>query len=138
MFRPLNVPQSVIAVLVMAVLPNGVLSADMSRSEHDHAPTSTSKAAGSGGSMDMHMSMMRGMKEMQGMKMTGDLDYDFAVMMRHHHSQGIQMAERESREGKDEKMRELARKIIEGQKKEVAELDAWLKAHPKAGGSKGK
>ena len=102
--------------------------------EHDHDVGKNSAA--SGPSMEMHQSMMKGMKGMQGMKPTGDIDHDFATLMRHHHQQGIRMAEYEVKHGKDAKMREMAQKIMESQKKEIAEFDEWLKAHPLSGSKK--
>ena len=44
-------------------------------------------------------------------------------MMSQHHQTGIQMAEQVVRNGKDPKVKALARKIIEGQKEEKKELD---------------
>ena len=86
------------------------------------------KAGGGGASMEMHKSMMQGMKEMQSMKPSGNMDQDFAMMMRHHHAKGIEMAQHELKHGKDPKMREMAQKIVDNQKKEIAEFDQWLKS----------
>lgn len=83
-----------------------------------------------------HKSMMKGMKDMQGMKPSGNMDRDFAMMMRHHHLQGIQMSQRQLKHGKDPKMREMAQKIMDSQK-EIAEFDEWTKSVSHAG-SKGK
>ena len=88
-----------------------------------------SKGAGhSGPSMEMHKNMMKGMKEMQGMKPSGNMDHDFAMMMRHHHQQGVEMAQHQIKHGKDPKMREMAQKIMDSQKKEIAEFDEWMKS----------
>jgi uncharacterized protein (DUF305 family) len=88
---------------------------------HAHSPESAAA------SKQMHESMMGGMKGMQAMKMSGDSDRDFAMMMRKHHEDGIKMAQIELDKGKDSKMKEMARKIIDSQKKEIAEFDEWLK-----------
>jgi uncharacterized protein (DUF305 family) len=64
------------------------------------------------------------------MKMTGDQDYDFAMMMRKHHADGVKMAEKQLDKGKDPEMRAAAKKIVEAQKKEIAEFDKWLAEHP--------
>lgn len=64
------------------------------------------------------------------MTMTGDQDYDFAIMMRMHHLQGVKMAQKEIDKGKDPDMRTAAKKIVDAQKKEIAEFDKWLAAHP--------
>ena len=105
------------AVAVGAALSNA--------SAHDEP---ASKGGASGASMEMHKNMMRGMKEMQGMKPSGNMDHDFAMMMRHHHQQGIEMAQHQLKHGKDAKMREMAQKIVDSQKKEIAEFDEWMKS----------
>ena len=87
----------------------------------------------SGPSMEMHKNMMKGMKEMQGMKPSGNMDHDFAMMMRHHHQQGIEMAQHQLKHGKDAKMREMAQKIMDSQKKEIAEFDEWMKSSGHSG-----
>ena len=89
--------------------------------------------SGSGASMEMHKSMMKGMKEMQSMKPSGNVDHDFAMMMRLHHQQAIEMAQHELKHGKDAKMRQMAQKIVDDQKKEIAELDEWMKSSGHSG-----
>ena len=76
-------------------------------------------------SMD-HMDM-----DHKHMKMTGDQDYDFAMMMRMHHIQGVKMAQKDIDKGRDPDMRAAAKKIVEAQKKEIAKFDKWLAAHPR-------
>ena len=44
---------------------------------------------------DMHDAMNNMMQQMQTMKPTGDPDYDFAMMMKHHHQGSIDMAKSE-------------------------------------------
>ena len=87
----------------------------------------------SGSSMEMHKNMMKGMKEMQGMKPSGNIDHDFAMMMRHHHQQGVEMAQHQLKHGKDAKMREMAQKIVDSQKREIAEFDEWMKSSAHGG-----
>ena len=90
---------------------------------------STKGEAMSMASMDMHKSM-EGMKEIMGaMKMTGNTDYDFAVMMRMHHQGALDMAEAELKHGKDPTMRSMAKTIIAAQKKEIKQFDQWLDKH---------
>lgn len=81
---------------------------------------------------DMHQMMLNGAHESMGMKPTADIDRDFVVMMRHQHKISVRLAEHEMQHGKDPRARELASKIAETQKKEMQELDAWLKARPAA------
>jgi len=117
-------------IVALAVAGFPLSSAVHAADKGDHGHEASKKGAMSGPSMEMHRSMMKGMKEMQGMKPSGHMDHDFAIMMRHHHMQALEMAQFELQHGKDGKMRDMAQKIIDGQKKEIAEFDEWLKANP--------
>ena len=84
-----------------------------------------------GGAMDMKAMDMKGMmkdsnEKMSSMKMTGNADVDFAMMMRMHHQGAIDMAEAELRNGKDLQMKKMAKSIIADQKKEIAQFDKFL------------
>lgn len=80
--------------------------------------------------MDMK-SMMAGMNEkMAMMKSSGNVDVDFAMMMRVHHQAAVTMAEAELQNGKDPQMRVMAKDIIYAQKKEIAVFDKFLAKHP--------
>ena len=110
------------------------------------APTPTPDKAHSGSMAGMGTGMdMKGMKnmdmqammkgnndQMSGMKMTGNVDVDFAMMMRIHHQGAIDMAQVELRDGKAPEMRKMAKDIIAAQKKEIAQLDRFLakSGHP--------
>ena len=76
--------------------------------------------------MDMKSMMKNNDDKMASMKMTGNADVDFAMMMRVHHQGAIDMAQAELRDGKDAQMRKLATNIIAAQKKEIAQLDKFL------------
>jgi len=79
-----------------------------------------------GGAMDMK-SMMKDMNDkMASMKMSGDADVDFAMMMRIHHLGAIDMAQAQLRDGKNAQMRRMATNIIAAQKKEISELDKFI------------
>ena len=80
-----------------------------------------------GGDMQSHMRSM--MKNMDSMKMTGNTDVDFAATMKMHHQGAIDMAQAELQNGKDVKMRSLAKQIIKDQQKEIKEFDKWLAKH---------
>jgi len=95
-------------------------------SKQQHESMSAKGDAKSMDSMDMHKAMMKGMKDMGAMKSSGDIDHDFAMMMKMHHESALDMAEVELQQGKDPKMRSMAKKIIESQKKEIKEFDQWL------------
>lgn len=83
-----------------------------------------------GASKEMQTSMMSGMEKMKDMKLSGDTDKDFAMMMKMHHQQALEMAKPEVDHGKSPEMKAMARKIIKDQTKEIAQLDAWMKKHP--------
>lgn len=84
--------------------------------------------------MPMHKSMMKGMKDMEAMKSSGNVDHDFAMMMKKHHESALDMAQVELHYGKDAKMRSMAKNIIASQQKEIKEFDQWLakQKHPMA------
>ena len=81
---------------------------------------------GAAGQYDMKGSMMMGMDEMQKMQPSGDVDKDFATMMKMHHQQALDMAEMELAHGKSAEMKAMAKKIIAAQKKEITQFDQWL------------
>lgn len=66
----------------------------------------------------MHMGMQASGKRMNAMKMSGDTDRDFAMMMAEHHQGAIAMAEIEVKHGKNAELRTMAKKMIAAQKKE--------------------
>ena len=70
-------------------------------------------------------------KQMDGMSMTGDADYDFAVNMRMHHQMAVDMSAAELKEGKSPQMLRMAKSISAAQKKEIAAFDQWIARHPK-------
>jgi len=93
-------------------------------------PSSTGHSQMSGaGSDEMHRAMKSGMEKMGEMKSTGDIDKDFAMMMRMHHQQAVDMAKIEAQKGKSAEMKSLATKIIADQQKEIRQLDKWLAKH---------
>jgi uncharacterized protein (DUF305 family) len=81
---------------------------------------------GAAGSHDMKASMMMGMDSMQKMPMSGDIDKDFAMMMKMHHQQALNMAELQLAQGTSPEMKAMAKQIIVAQKKEIAQFDKWL------------
>ena len=75
---------------------------------------------------DMKQSMTMGMDSMQKMPMSGDIDKDFAMMMKIHHQGALDMAQMELAQGKSPEMKAMAKQIIASQKKEIAQFDKWL------------
>lgn len=62
---------------------------------------------------------------------TGDPDADFRIQMIPHHEGAIEMAEVAIKYAKDPATRQLAQTIADDQKREVAEMKAWLAEHRK-------
>lgn len=78
----------------------------------------------------MHQVMQASQQKPMAMKMTGHPDHDFAMMMRAHHEAGIAMAQIQAESGKDKEMIQMAKKIIDAQKREIKKFDAWSAKHP--------
>ena len=76
------------------------------------------------GMMATHDPMMGGM-------MAEDPDVAFACAMIPHHQGAINMAEVELQFGDDNQMRQMAKMIIDAQKKEIAELTQWIEEQPR-------
>ena len=73
---------------------------------------------GTAGPQDMKASMMLGMDGMQKKPMSGDTDKDFAMMMKMHHQQAVNMAETELANGKSPEIKTMAKQIITVQKRD--------------------
>jgi uncharacterized protein (DUF305 family) len=102
--------------------PSGVSRPQATQGSHMHM---AGQQGMSEGSSAIHEAMMKGMQSMQGMKMTGDTDTDFASMMIQHHQQAIAMAQAQLKHGKSNELRTQAQKIIEDSKKDIAEFEKW-------------
>ena len=85
--------------------------------------TSMMQTSGISAAMDKMMT------EMHQMKMTGNVDADFAMMMKCHHQGAVDMAQAELKSGTDEKLKAMAQKIIDAQKAEISALDNFLNAN---------
>ena len=73
---------------------------------------------------ELHQAMMRMMDKMKSMKMTGDADHDFAMMMAEHHQGSIDMSRIIVKQGKDEKIKAMAQSILDKQSQEQQQLRA--------------
>lgn len=60
---------------------------------------------------------------------TGDVDRDFAVMMRAHHLEGVDMAKRLIADGRSTRLKAMARRIVKDRQREILELEAWSARH---------
>ena len=97
-----------------------------------HSAMSSQDMAHSKGSHDLHKAMAEGMQEMHSMKMSGDMDHDFASMMIHHHEQAIAMSKAQLNSGKDAQVKRKATEIIAASEKDIAELNKWMAQHKAA------
>lgn len=106
-------------------------TANAQHSGHPDSPAAKPPAASSAegkseGSQELHQTMMDGMQRMQSMQPSGNVDKDFAEMMVMHHQSAMQMAKEQIEHGKSPEMKAMARKMMESQQKEAAQLEQWL------------
>ena len=102
------------------------------KDDSQHAAHNTDKTS----SYNTFSSQMKGAisemeSSMKSMKMTNDVDHDFATMMIPHHQSAIDMSEAILKYGTDGEMKNIAEKIKSDSEKEMNELKAWLKDHNK-------
>lgn len=82
------------------------------------------------GNSEFGKKSMDRMTEMKDMKMeSGSLDAMFASMMIPHHEDAIEMSDEYLKEGRNEELKKLARKIRDANKKEKEDLKKWLDDH---------
>lgn len=81
-----------------------------------------------GGNTDAQASKMNGHQCMT-MHHSKDADANFIRDMIPHHQMAVDMAEKELKNGKDPKAREMAEKILDAQKREIADMQKWLSKH---------
>lgn len=85
----------------------------------------------------MMKSMQSSMTKMMGMKVTGDPDHDFAMMLKMHHQSAVDMSDMEIKQGKNAQVKALGTKVKTNNQKEIKELDQFLSSHkPMSGSSK--
>ena len=75
---------------------------------------------------------MKAMQDMhQKMMSADDMDPDraFALKMIQHHQGGIEMARVVQQHGDDAEIKQMAQKMADEQRKDIAELQAWLDRH---------
>ena len=119
--------RGVVVAITLCTLP---FSAIAQTTPGTPAKMEMDKSSSTDASMKMHKSMDDMQKKTAAMKMTGNHDIDFAMMMVAHHQGAIDMAQAEIEAGKDPAMIKIAKSIITAQKKEIAQFEAWLKKHP--------
>ena len=70
----------------------------------------------------------KSMHEMQAMQSTGDVDLDFAAMMKLHHMSAIESSQLVLQNGSDPALKTMAQKMLRDQQKEVDEFNAFISA----------
>lgn len=107
-----------LAALVIALSVNPALADSKG---HGHAAGDSSRAHQS-----MQDAMSSGMNKMMSMKSTGDVDRDFATMMKGHHEMAIDMAKTEMDKGKSPELKSMAEQIIKDSQRDIQKIDRWL------------
>jgi len=64
--------------------------------------------------------------DMSKMQMSGNTDKDFATMMISHHEGAIKMSKDELSHGMNAELKQMAKKVIDDQTKEIAEFKSWI------------
>lgn len=108
-----------ISTIAIAAALAGALTVTAVQSLAQRGQPQAAATQGRSPSATMHQIMMT---PMQSMKMSGDTDRDFAMMMYEHHGTALKMAEVEVKYGKNAKLKALAKKMIVQQQKERQEL----------------
>lgn len=85
----------------------------------------SARAAQHDASKELHHIMMQGSK--MPMRMTGDVDTDFAIMMSMHHQQAIKMVDVLVKHGDDAKLKAMARKMKAAQQQEIKDMAPFAK-----------
>lgn len=78
------------------------------------------------GEGELQKSMSVNMDKMKSMQMSGDADKDFAMMMSTHHEHGISMSKMELKNGMSDKLKQMAKKSIDDQQKDIAEFKSLM------------
>ena len=123
-FRGLLSSTAFVAAFGAAAVPAQAQSASSAMASGAMKPMASAPPMSGKASEAMHQTMMSGMEKMQQMKPTGDTDKDFAMMMKMHHQQAIDMAKPEIEQGKSAQLKAMARKIVKDQTQEMTQLDA--------------
>lgn len=114
--------------LIMTTAPDTYASLSLCLQEEETGQMSKDMPADTGKTQGGMKGMMGEMRDsMMNMQMTGDPDQDFAAMMIQHHNGAIKMSEEEINKGKDQKVISMAEKTIKDQKRDIQELQKFVK-----------
>ena len=104
---------------------------EQSHAAHNQSSGSSTSKEVSGFSAEMKQAMDGMESGMHSMKMTNNLDHDFATMMIPHHQSAIQMSDAILKHGKDQQIKNIAETIKSDSQEEIGELKTWLQNHGK-------
>lgn len=104
-------------------------TSNQNTAESDQDSMSNMEHASTDHSSGMSMVMDKMMNDMHQMEMSGNVDVDYATMMIGHHQAAVDMAQVQIDSGTDDKLKSMAKKIIEEQKAEISELQNFLSTH---------
>lgn len=124
------------SLLAVALITSALLTANTSAheqkaptqdmKEHDMTKMPSDDMKGhSAGSMELHEIMMSAMK--MPMKMSGNVDKDFASMMSMHHQMAIKMVDVLLKHGSSAELKGLASKMKAAQKDEIKRMAPYTK-----------
>ena len=99
-----------------------VLAIQSCNTESKKETTTTMDGMTNKDSMTMDHKNMEGMHSMNGMKMTGDFDYDFANTMFMHHQSAVDMAKDIILKGSNAEVKTMAQNIVTAQEAEIAQF----------------
>lgn len=116
----------ILMTAALSALMTGPLAAQEMKG-HDHSTMQLGGRASTKAFEDANARMHKDMS----ITYTGDTDVDFVRSMIPHHQGAIDMAKIELAHGKNPEIRKLAEAVIKAQEAEIAEMQAWLKAHGK-------
>lgn len=115
---------------ILAIAPLPALAQDMPM-KMDHSMSGHSSAGDNSASSSAFSDANAKMHKDMAIQYSGDADADFVRSMIPHHQGAIDMARIELQYGKDPELRKLAENIVKAQEAEIADMNAWLKAHGK-------
>jgi uncharacterized protein (DUF305 family) len=93
-----------------------------------HEKKHADKSAPSGQPNPVGESTSASMDRMMNMKMSGDVDYDYAMMMVAHHQAAIDMSNVEIEKGADDSVKALAKNIKLTQAREISMMEAYMRS----------